>query len=196
MLTSTFLHLLHSFGQSAVFLIGGQSKAVRPQALLLRSGDVVIMSGPSRLAYHGVPKVISPATTSFVPDSLTAHTLSGCIESAGQSDRDYLPTNCPVCGRGRGSPLTKPAEAEMLHCSRSEGDATGDLKELCTVQPKRRRQDAGVDVSSEGAHSGPGSSSCPQCVELLQSWPDFESYLSVSRINVNVRQVNTTGMSG
>lgn len=47
-----------SFGNAAVFLIGGQSKSVQPKALLLRSGDVVIMSGPSRLAYHAVPKIV------------------------------------------------------------------------------------------------------------------------------------------
>ena len=178
-----------------MFLIGGQTKAVRPQALILRSGDVVIMSGPSRLAYHSVPKVISPATSSGVPDSLTAHTLASCIGSAGQDGRDCLPTNCPVCGRRRGSPLPKgetPADPEVLHCRHTGDDATGDLlEELCTTQPKRQRQDGG----GGGAHSGPGPSSCPQCVELLQSWPDFESYLSVSRINVNVRQVNAIGTS-
>lgn len=152
------------------------------------------MSGPSRLAYHGVPKVISPATSSGVPDSLTAHTLAGCIGSAGQDGRDCLPTNCPVCGR-RGSTLPKgetPGDPEVLHCCHGGDDATGDLH---TTQPKTQGQDGGVDVSSEGARSEPGPSSCPQCVELLQSWPDFESYLSVSRINVNVRQVNTIGTS-
>lgn len=49
-----------SFGQSAIFLIGGHTKDVRPTAVLLRSGDVVVMSGKSRLAYHGVP-LIMPA---------------------------------------------------------------------------------------------------------------------------------------
>lgn len=49
-----------SFGLSAIFLIGGLTKQVRPKALLLNSGDVVIMSGQSRLAYHGVPKILPP----------------------------------------------------------------------------------------------------------------------------------------
>ncbi|KAK3881829.1 hypothetical protein Pcinc_013761 [Petrolisthes cinctipes] len=47
-----------SFGQSAVFLIGGASKTMRPTALFLHSGDVLVMSGPSRLAYHAVPRVL------------------------------------------------------------------------------------------------------------------------------------------
>lgn len=33
------------------------------------------------------------------------------------------------------------------------------------------------------------ATSCAQCQELVSDWPDIESYLAVSRINVNVRQV-------
>eukprot|EP00892_Ulva_mutabilis_P009526 jgi/Ulvmu1/6946/UM033_0003.1 len=46
-----------SVGCDAVFLIGGRSKAVAPTALLLGSGDVVVMSADARLSYHGVPRV-------------------------------------------------------------------------------------------------------------------------------------------
>lgn len=53
-----FYVFLYSFGQPAVFLIGGQTKSVKPQAVLLRSGDVAVMSGESRLSYHGVPKIL------------------------------------------------------------------------------------------------------------------------------------------
>ena len=53
-----------SIGCSAIFLLGGRDKSIRPTPLLLRSGDVVIMSGESRYAYHGVAYVI-PAD--FVP---------------------------------------------------------------------------------------------------------------------------------
>jgi len=34
-----------SFGQSAIFLLGGKNKSIRPTAMYLRNGDVVIMSG-------------------------------------------------------------------------------------------------------------------------------------------------------
>ncbi|XP_064477523.1 nucleic acid dioxygenase ALKBH1-like [Ornithodoros turicata] len=47
-----------SFGQNAVFLIGASTKEVKPTAIYLRSGDVVVMAGESRLAYHGVPLVL------------------------------------------------------------------------------------------------------------------------------------------
>jgi hypothetical protein len=44
----------HSIGSAAIFLLGGTTRDVEPTPILLRSGDVVIMSGPEcRRAYHG-----------------------------------------------------------------------------------------------------------------------------------------------
>ena len=50
-----------SLGLSAVFLIGGPTLAEPPTPILLRSGDVLLMAGESRMAYHALPKVL-PAT--------------------------------------------------------------------------------------------------------------------------------------
>ncbi|KAJ0176130.1 hypothetical protein K1T71_008304 [Dendrolimus kikuchii] len=50
-----------SFGQSAIFMIGGQTKTVEPSALLLNSGDIVVMSKEARLCYHAVPRIL-PST--------------------------------------------------------------------------------------------------------------------------------------
>ncbi|XP_011505640.1 PREDICTED: alkylated DNA repair protein alkB homolog 1 [Ceratosolen solmsi marchali] len=47
-----------SFGQAAIFLIGGLKQENSAHALFLRSGDVLVMSGNSRLKYHGVPKIL------------------------------------------------------------------------------------------------------------------------------------------
>ena len=46
-----------SLGSSAIFLIGSTSKAIKPRGICVESGDVVIMSGESRLAFHAVPKI-------------------------------------------------------------------------------------------------------------------------------------------
>lgn len=46
-----------SFGQSAIFLIGGKTKDEKPLPILLESGDVLIMSDDSRWAFHAVPRV-------------------------------------------------------------------------------------------------------------------------------------------
>ncbi|KAI0831750.1 hypothetical protein BC628DRAFT_1349622 [Trametes gibbosa] len=48
-----------SLGCAAIFLIGGLTRDDPPTAILLRSGDIVIMSGPAcRRAYHGVPRIL------------------------------------------------------------------------------------------------------------------------------------------
>ena len=49
-----------SFGNAAVFLIGGQTKTeCQPSPILLRSGDIILMTGSSRLCFHAVPRILS-----------------------------------------------------------------------------------------------------------------------------------------
>lgn len=48
----------YSIGNSCVFLIGGQTKEIKPHAIKLDGGDILIMSREARLSYHGVPRVI------------------------------------------------------------------------------------------------------------------------------------------
>eukprot|EP00051_Salpingoeca_urceolata_P009897 m.120304 g.120304 ORF g.120304 m.120304 type:complete len:276 (-) comp16499_c0_seq1:21-848(-) len=48
-----------SFGLSAVFMIGGNTKQTVPVPLWLRSGDFVVMTAQARQAYHAVPKIVS-----------------------------------------------------------------------------------------------------------------------------------------
>lgn len=47
-----------SLGCPAIFLIGGRTRSARPTAILLRSGDVLIMSRESRYCVHGVPRIL------------------------------------------------------------------------------------------------------------------------------------------
>mmetsp|Transcript_18996 Transcript_18996/g.42287 ORF Transcript_18996/g.42287 Transcript_18996/m.42287 type:complete len:147 (-) Transcript_18996:1000-1440(-) len=47
-----------SIGCSAIFLVGGRERSVKPTPILVRSGDAIIMAGDSRYAYHGVPCVL------------------------------------------------------------------------------------------------------------------------------------------
>ncbi|XP_053700068.1 nucleic acid dioxygenase ALKBH1 isoform X1 [Synchiropus splendidus] len=50
--------LSYSFGQSAIFLLGGYRKQDAPTAMFMHSGDVMVMSGQSRLLYHAVPRIV------------------------------------------------------------------------------------------------------------------------------------------
>ncbi|KAJ2788053.1 hypothetical protein GGI15_000228 [Coemansia interrupta] len=47
-----------SIGLTCVYLVGGVTRDTEPAAFLLRSGDVLAMCGRSRLAFHGVPRVL------------------------------------------------------------------------------------------------------------------------------------------
>jgi alkylated DNA repair protein (DNA oxidative demethylase) len=47
-----------SLGDAARFVIGGLSRRDPTQAIVLRSGDVLVMGGPSRLRYHGVTRIL------------------------------------------------------------------------------------------------------------------------------------------
>lgn len=46
------------FGLSCVFLIGGPTREKQPVGVKLESGDLMIISGFSRICYHGVPRII------------------------------------------------------------------------------------------------------------------------------------------
>ena len=59
-----------SFGCSAVFLIGGTTKEKPPTAILVRSGDIVIMAGNSRLCYHGVPRILPNKSLNWKDDNV------------------------------------------------------------------------------------------------------------------------------
>ncbi|DBA92546.1 hypothetical protein WJX77_008697 [Trebouxia sp. C0004] len=61
-----------SVGCDAVFLMGGQTKDVVPTAVWLHSGDAVILLGPARQCYHGVPR-ITPGQLACAAASTTAH---------------------------------------------------------------------------------------------------------------------------
>lgn len=48
-----------SLGDDALFRVGGQNRNDKTQSIWLSSGDLVVLSGPSRLAFHGIDRVRS-----------------------------------------------------------------------------------------------------------------------------------------
>ena len=48
-----------SLGDAARFVIGGLSRRDPTSPLILRSGDVLVMGGPSRLRFHGVTRILA-----------------------------------------------------------------------------------------------------------------------------------------
>lgn len=62
-----------SLGNAAIFLIGGLTRDIAPIPILLRSGDVVVMSGPAcRRAYHGVPRILEGTLPAHLGEGIRA----------------------------------------------------------------------------------------------------------------------------
>jgi DNA oxidative demethylase len=55
-----------SLGDGAIFRIGGANRREATVSLKLASGDVCILSGPARLAFHGVDRIL-PGGSRLVP---------------------------------------------------------------------------------------------------------------------------------
>jgi alkylated DNA repair protein (DNA oxidative demethylase) len=56
-----------SLGDDALFHIGGPTRRHPKLRLLLKSGDVVVLGGPARFAYHGVDR-IKPGTSALLAE--------------------------------------------------------------------------------------------------------------------------------
>jgi DNA alkylation damage repair protein AlkB len=55
-----------SLGDTARFVVGGLTRKEPPAPIMLRSGDVIVMGGESRLRFHGVTRILpgtAPAET-------------------------------------------------------------------------------------------------------------------------------------
>ena len=56
-----------SLGDTGIFRVGGKSRKDPTQTLELKSGDVLVLGGKDRLAYHGIDRVL-PGTSVLLPD--------------------------------------------------------------------------------------------------------------------------------
>ncbi|XP_068110569.1 nucleic acid dioxygenase ALKBH1 [Hyperolius riggenbachi] len=63
--------LSFSFGQSSIFLLGGRSREAEPTAMMMHSGDIMVMSGASRLLYHAVPRILRHPEGGLLPPDLS-----------------------------------------------------------------------------------------------------------------------------
>ena len=56
-----------SLGDTAVFRVGGKNRKDATERYELRSGDVFLLAGEDRLAYHGVDRLL-PGTSDLLPE--------------------------------------------------------------------------------------------------------------------------------
>ena len=56
-----------SLGDTALFRVGGATRKGPTRSFELKSGDVVVLGGESRLRYHGIDRVL-PGTSDLLPE--------------------------------------------------------------------------------------------------------------------------------
>jgi alkylated DNA repair protein (DNA oxidative demethylase) len=56
-----------SLGDTAIFRVGGRARKDPTRAFELRSGDVVVLGGDDRLAFHGIDRIL-PNTSSLLAE--------------------------------------------------------------------------------------------------------------------------------
>jgi alkylated DNA repair protein (DNA oxidative demethylase) len=56
-----------SLGDTGVFRVGGKARKDPTQKIELKSGDVVVLGGEDRLAYHGIDRIL-PGTSDLLPE--------------------------------------------------------------------------------------------------------------------------------
>jgi alkylated DNA repair protein (DNA oxidative demethylase) len=56
-----------SLGDTGIFRVGGKSRKDPTQTFELKSGDVVVLGGEDRLAYHGIDRIL-PATSHLLAE--------------------------------------------------------------------------------------------------------------------------------
>jgi alkylated DNA repair protein (DNA oxidative demethylase) len=52
-----------SLGDDALFRVGGIARGGKTQSVWLKSGDVAVLSGEARLAYHGIDRIRAGSST-------------------------------------------------------------------------------------------------------------------------------------
>lgn len=119
-----------SFGSSAIFLLGGATKSVKPLPIYIHSGDIVVMFGSGRLNYHGIPRIIPDSwhpcprpgsnLCHSTEDSLGA--LPSPAKSKSDEDRSNSETFCCI--------LEPHREVQSVNESRPK-DASDSQSDFC-----------------------------------------------------------------
>ncbi|XP_013411477.1 nucleic acid dioxygenase ALKBH1 [Lingula anatina] len=126
-----------SFGQSAIFLLGGVTKSVKPVAMYINSGDVVVMSGAARLAYHAVPRIL-PGTLDKLDSPLPV-----LVDAAGKT-----------VSQGGNLPVSLSLNTITQTCHIASNIDAPDIPQ---------KQNAGPDQQGNGARGQTANSLCSNC---------------------------------
>lgn len=188
-------------------MIGGQAKTQEPEAIYLRDGDVVIMSGKARMSYHAVPKVLpldfQLSCNQMKPSELTKAVPSpNCRQITHVSNgTDNLSANACFNGMKCESINSNIGRFKEL-CDGEEdvtlSDTEHNLLAANSEQCKRSHGDlsAGDSIVTKRSKSESDNTSLTELINTFDDdnvWAPFNNYLQTSRININVRQLFESG---
>jgi len=95
-----------SFGLDCVFLMGGPTRDIKPHAIRLESGDVLVMSREARKCYHGVPRVLEDSFKAErymkyikekMPEVVERHNKELKVGEDGEFENDEIHTINYLC---------------------------------------------------------------------------------------------------
>jgi DNA oxidative demethylase len=85
-----------SLGDSCLFRIGGHKRNEPTRSIRLSSGDVLVLGGASRLAFHGVDRIF-PGTSRLLPEGGRINlTLRRVTRSGSAMPADQVPGDAPI----------------------------------------------------------------------------------------------------
>jgi len=166
--------------------------------LFLNSGDISLMTGPARLSFHAVPRIVH-ANRDYLHSCFYGnnHNSEIDVDSSNKADTSGPQENKTVLTETDANMDTDTDEDPYNSLSKEEQmkRAFERLNE-CVEKNKDNQEPLIVTPTVKGDNC-----SVSDLKELMESvisdedWRPFDMYLGTSRVNVNVRQVLKEGMS-
>lgn len=169
-------------------------------ALYIRSGDIVIMSGKSRTAFHAVPRIVKVGNENEPPPCLKWEdgfcTNDVTLSSKEDSDESSIPNENvkfpdvterkTVVSQRMCDSSAERAEKPLFQES-YDNKNTNKFGEISSLESECLKTSEGFQCNKNNF--------CGKSMKTVNSdeWRQFELYLSKTRINVNVRQVHEKG---
>lgn len=183
-------------GDMIWYLLGGYSKEdQKPLAVLLRSGDCLLLCGTSRLRMHGVAKVYDCPYGEKRKGSRTVTPLSACSEEC----KELCSNGCDMQTilDSESNREDSSGEIELYH--------TDMLGMQCPLRMRHRSRDSsGIDIagkrkvdtieicSASEVNTTTNGMCCDYCAQPILDALEIQRvkrYLQMARVNINSRQV-------
>ena len=198
--------------------------ATVPVAVYLRSGDITVLSGDSRLACHAVPRILPQHCNTFFTSCFDPPDLLDSTQQAGSCPDDIDPSDQLDLTQQAGSCPDDIDPSDQLDLTQQAGSCpdsdhqqkafpegnpsiVGNSSSVDrTRQPQSMRQDFSDILPSDVANQEScddhllketASRTNADIVQMLQdlTWDPLGEYIAVNRINMNVRQVLKCGQT-